>query len=100
MLEQESNGALDWLERKEMIANPDKFHAVLVTKGRDDTTGEKLMIQGKQIQSDNAVRLLSIQLNSLLVAEARGNHPISRYSANQMSLSNHMIPNWPFEVNS
>ena len=40
ILEQESNVAIDWLERNQMIANPDKFHAVLVTKGRDDTTGK------------------------------------------------------------
>ena len=33
ILEQESNVAIDWLERNQMIANPDKFHAVLVTKG-------------------------------------------------------------------
>ena len=45
-----------------MIANPDKFHAVLVTKGRDDTTGERLMIQGEQIQSENAVRLLGVKI--------------------------------------
>ena len=33
ILEQESNVAIDWLERNQMIANPNKFHAVLVTKG-------------------------------------------------------------------
>ena len=30
-------------------------------------------------------RTMSIQLKSLLVAEERGNHPISRYSANQIA---------------
>ena len=40
ILEQESNVAIDWLERNQMIANPDKFHAVLVTKGKADTTGK------------------------------------------------------------
>ena len=49
-----------------MIANPDQFHAVLVTKGRDDTVGEKLIIQGKQIQSENAVRLLGIKIDHRL----------------------------------
>ena len=49
-----------------MIANPDKFHAILVTKGRDDTTGVKLMIQGKQIQSENAVRLLGVKIDHRL----------------------------------
>ena len=49
-----------------MIANPNKFHAILVTKGRDDTTGVKLMIQGKQIQSENAVRLLGVKIDHRL----------------------------------
>ena len=66
ILEQESNVAIDWLERNQMIANPDKFHAVLVTKGRDDTIGEKLVIQGKQIQSENAVRLLGVKIDHRL----------------------------------
>ena len=44
---QQNQQAIDWLERNQMIANPNKFHAVLVTKGRDNTTGEKLMIQGQ-----------------------------------------------------
>ena len=66
ILEQESNVAIDWLERNQMIANPDKFHAILVTKGRDDTTGVKLMIQGKQIQSENAVRLLGVKIDHRL----------------------------------
>ena len=30
ILEQESNVAIDWLERNQMIANPDKLHAILV----------------------------------------------------------------------
>ena len=49
-----------------MIANPDKFYAVLVTKGRDDRTGVKVMIQGKQIQSENAVRLLGVKFDHRL----------------------------------
>ena len=49
-----------------MIANPNKFHAVLVTNGRDNTRGEKLMIQGKQIQSENAVRLLGVKIDHRL----------------------------------
>ena len=49
-----------------MIANPDKFQAVLVKKGRDDTTGENLMIQGEQIQSENAVRLLGVKIDHRL----------------------------------
>ncbi len=39
-----------------MIANPYKFHAILPTKGREDTTGEIITMQMKQIQSENAVK--------------------------------------------
>ena len=34
VLENEANNALSWLERNEMIANPDKFHALLLKKTR------------------------------------------------------------------
>ena len=35
-------------------------------QGRDNTTGEKLTIQGKQIQSENAVRLLGVKIDHRL----------------------------------
>ena len=66
IFEQESNVAIDWLEKNKIIANPDKFHAILVTKRRDDTTGVKLTIQGKQLQSENAVRLLGVKIDHSL----------------------------------
>ena len=66
ILEQKSDVAIDWLERNQMIANPDKFRAALVTKGRDDTVGEKLNIQGKQIQPENAVRFLAVKIDHRL----------------------------------
>ena len=66
ILEQESNIAIDWLERNQIIANPDKFHAILVTRGEMTQHGEKLIIQGKQIQSENAVRLLGVKIDHRL----------------------------------
>ena len=32
VLEEQSNAALDWLAYDELIANPDKFHAIIVKK--------------------------------------------------------------------
>ena len=52
-----------------MIANSDKFHAILVTKGRDDATGEKLMMQGEKSQSENAVRLLGVKIYHSLICD-------------------------------
>ena len=45
-----------------------------------------LRIKGKVVPKDYKTFVnKSIQLNSSLVAEARGNHPISPYSANQIA---------------
>ena len=44
VLEEQSNVALDWLAYNEMIANPDKFHAIIVKKDRSDTTGINIRI--------------------------------------------------------
>ena len=44
--EKEACVALTWLDRNEMIANPEKFHALLVKKDRTDTTGHSISIQG------------------------------------------------------
>ncbi len=63
ILEQEANVAIDWLERNQMIANPDKFHALLATKGRDDTTGKTITIHRKQIQSEDTVKLLGVKID-------------------------------------
>ena len=35
LLENEINVALTWLDRNEMVANPDKFHALLARKDRE-----------------------------------------------------------------
>ena len=49
-----------------MLLTECKFHALLVTKGRDDTTGVRITIQSKQIQSENAVRLLGVTIDHRL----------------------------------
>ena len=46
-LESESNIAISWLEKNNMIANPEKFHSIIVTKNRKDTSDIKIIIEIK-----------------------------------------------------
>ena len=62
-LEEESGVALDWLKENHMIVNPSKFHALLIKKDQTNTSGEKISIRGKTIESENSVKLLGIQLD-------------------------------------
>ena len=45
-LGKETGVALSWLKQNEMIANPEKFHAILLRKTRTNTSGEKINIDG------------------------------------------------------
>ena len=66
MLDKEACVALTWLDRNEMIANPEKFHALLVKKDRTDTTGHSNSIQGRTIKSEASVKLLGVNLDHRL----------------------------------
>ena len=66
VLEQESGVALDRLNNNHMIANPSKFHAMLVTKNQTNTSGVKINIQEKTIESEDSVKLLGIELDHKL----------------------------------
>ena len=63
VLEKESINALDWLEQNEMIANPNKFHALFIEKDQTDTCGINLNFQGHSIKSEETVKLLGITLD-------------------------------------
>ena len=49
-----------------MIANPEKFHALLIRKDQSDTSGVNISIQGKSIKSEDNVKLLRIKLDNKL----------------------------------
>ena len=66
MLEQEACVDLTWLDRNEMIANPEKFHALLMGKGWTDATGHSISIQGKTIKFEASVKLLGVHLDHQL----------------------------------
>ena len=55
--------ALSWLENNEMIANPEKFHAILLRKNQTNTSGEQININGKMFKSEETVKLLGVTLD-------------------------------------
>ena len=46
-LEKETEVALSWLENNEMIAIPDKFHAILLKKNQTNTSGAQLTLMAR-----------------------------------------------------
>ena len=67
VLEEEAGVALTWLKQNQMIANPEKFHVLLIRKDQTNTSGENFNIQGKMIKSE--VKLLGIQFDHKLNSE-------------------------------
>ena len=62
-LEKETEVALSWLEKNAMIANPEKFQAILLRKNQTNTSGEEINIDGKMIKSEETVKLLRVTLD-------------------------------------
>ena len=62
-----ANVALTWLEQNEVIANPEKFHALIVRKDRKDTSGQNIDFQGHEIKSEETVKFLGVTLDNKLI---------------------------------
>ena len=65
-LEKETGVALSQLKQNEMIANPEKFHVILLRKNQTSTSGEKINIDGEIINSKETVKLLGVTLDNRL----------------------------------
>ena len=63
VLEHEACSALSWLEQNEMIANPNKFHALFVKKDQTNTCDINLDCQGHSIKSEETVKLLGVTVD-------------------------------------
>ena len=63
VLEEEAGNALSWLDQNEMVANPNKFHALFVKEDQTDTSGINLDFLGQSIQSEESVKLLGVTLD-------------------------------------
>ena len=66
-LESESNIAIDWLTKNEMIINPDKFQAIILDKKKFNLTNIPLTIDNQTITSVPTVELLGVYLDDKLV---------------------------------
>ena len=65
-LEGLSDNAIDWMDNNYMIANPAKFHAILLTKSHSNTAGKTLKIKNNLIQSELKVELLGLTIDNRL----------------------------------
>ena len=66
ILEEETNIAILWLNHNHMIANPEKFHSIIIQKSRKETTGNILNINQEQIESEPWVKLLGVKIDNKL----------------------------------
>ena len=56
ILEEEAGLAVNWLKQNQMIANPEKFHAMLIKKDQTNLSGENLNIKGEQMKPEETVK--------------------------------------------
>ena len=63
ILQQETGVALPWLEQNKMTAIPERFHGTLLRKNQANTSGEKINIHSKAINSEEIVKLLGTTLD-------------------------------------
>lgn len=65
-LELESNKATEWFKINNMIVNPEKFQAIIIDRKGQSNNPTKLVIDGKEINSENCVTLLGLEIDSKL----------------------------------
>ena len=65
-LEKESESELDWFKNNNMIANPDKFQAIIMNKRRVNQITHKLRIYNNEISRTKSVKLLGIEFDKQL----------------------------------
>ena len=65
-LEVKTSNAIEWMKGNDMIANPDKFKAIVLTKTDHNTASIKLEFSRKTILSSNEIDLLGITIDTKL----------------------------------
>ena len=83
-LESESNIAIDWFTKNEMIINPDKFQAIILDKTKSNLTNIPLTIDNQTVKSVPSVELLRIHLDDKLNFNLQISN-ICRSAANQLN---------------
>ena len=67
VLEDETNTAISWLTNNNMIAKPEKFHSIIVTKNRADNSNFLVKIGDKVIKTEPNVKLLGVTIDNKLI---------------------------------
>ena len=57
ILQTETEKSLDWMENNDMIVNPDKFDAIILTKDRRENTGNEITVNDTILQLNPMKRL-------------------------------------------
>ena len=83
-LESESNIAIDWFTKNEMIINSDKFQAIILDKKKSNLTNIPLTVDNQTIKSVPSVELLAIHLDDKLNFNLYISN-ICRSAANQLN---------------
>ena len=65
-LESETITALSWLKNNKMIANPEKFHSIILTTNKADNEDLELNIGDKTIKTEQNVKLLGVTIDNKL----------------------------------
>ena len=84
ILETESNAAVQWFTNNKMIANPDKFQAIIIDRFRSDYGDEKININKESIKIVSSVKLLGVQIDNQLNFNLHISS-ICKSAANQLS---------------
>jgi len=83
-LEKDSQKAINWFKSNHMIANPDKFKAIIITKNGSDTSGIELKINDDIIHTQKEVMLVGVTLDNKL-SLAPHISTICKRAANQLN---------------
>ena len=65
-LEVKTSNAIEWMKDNDMIANPNKFKAIVLTKPDHNKAGIRLEFRGKTILSSNEIDLLGVTIDTTL----------------------------------
>ena len=63
-LEVKTSNAIEWMKDNDMIANQNKFKAIVLTKTDHNTAGIRLKFSGKTILSSNEIDLLGVTIDT------------------------------------
>ena len=83
-LQSESEVIINWFKNNKMIANPEKFQAIILDKQKHDYLNEIIKFDNKAVETVSFVRLLGSQLDDKLNLSLHVSN-ICKSAANQLS---------------